>query len=124
MAKRARLLALALLTGCFGRTPEAAVSEPPPELRPRVAVLLYGFFNSEVSDRFAPERIDYVDVDLEQVHERLMPRIGQSGFRRAVRPLTYAETTELWSRSTVPSREASRRVRAALEVLDAVANEA
>jgi hypothetical protein len=127
MSKRALCLALlvlgGLVAGCFSRGDDRAVAVAP-DVRPRVALLLYGFFNSDDPGKFAPQPIEYVEVDLDQAHERLIPRLGQSGFRRAVRPLSQAETKELSTQSSVPRPEARQRLRAALDVLDAMANEA
>jgi hypothetical protein len=131
MSERSAVVILALLVGCATPPPAdepAETDAAPPAAEnapdgPRLAVLLFGFFNSEDPAGFSPEPIAYASVDLGEAHGRIVERVAGYRFRTPPRLLDGNETKTALSGSRLSRDEARDRLLASVEVLDAAANE-
>jgi hypothetical protein len=86
----------------------------------QVAVLLYGFFNSETRERFDPKPIRYVSVNLEDAHRAIAEKARALPWPTPVQVLSW-QATEPLLESRYSGRGVNDTLRAALDVLDGVA---
>lgn len=102
----------------------ASRSSPDRDGSPRkLAVLLYGFFESDNARQFAPERARRGYVDLQKAHDAIVGRARSLDWAEPFRVLSWAESVALvdreYSEAELGLLEVRRRD--ALEVLDAAA---
>lgn len=122
MSWRGRSVALVALLAMSCASTDRQGSEPPPATAPlKLAVLMFGFFNSENRAAFDPKPIRYAVVNLKEAHGALVE--GARGLRaeQPIKVLSWSETGSLFeppaSDDVGPTYA---RLRKALDVLDFV----
>lgn len=86
----------------------------------KLVILMYGFFNSEASDKFEPAEIAYAGMRFSKAHATISEQAGALEWEGSMRVLSWAETEDLFNRSLSETERAliSSRLLAALDVLD------
>ena len=119
---RRRCVALAALLAMSCASADRQGGEPPPATGPlKLAVLMFGFFNSENRTAFDPKPIRYAVVNLKEAHGALVERAQGLRSEQPIKVLSWSETGSLFE---APASDdvgpTYARLRKTLDVLDFV----
>jgi hypothetical protein len=110
------LLAAVALSCAASREPNPGSHEDSPR---KVVILMYGFFNSESRERFAPEPITYAFLSLREAHDSIAADAKMLAWSGSVHVLSWAESGAMMDAYAAADREVVRsRLLEALVALD------